>query len=176
MDTTLISASQRLRQSQFMGACQTNLTSDFKGRLPLEYDLVYRSFLNLTREVYRPISKTPVRAVFTAMIARSAPAPWATYCFRAAAHERTCSATRGASPARSSSLDGGEPSSAIRARVAVQAERFAPLNKPHMLVNGDMGPAVAAFEQRRIRQHAALLPGRRRGQEPHARRPCTRWT
>ena len=23
----------------------------------------------------------------------------------------------------------------------MQAERFAPLNKPHMLVNGDMGPA-----------------------------------
>ncbi len=44
-----------------------------------------------------------------------------------------------------SSLDGGEPSSAIRARVeaarAVQAERFAPLGKPHVLVNGDMGPA-----------------------------------
>ena len=44
-----------------------------------------------------------------------------------------------------SSLDGGEPSSAIRARVeaarAVQAERFAPLGKPNVLVNGDMGPA-----------------------------------
>ncbi len=44
-----------------------------------------------------------------------------------------------------SSLDGGEPSSDIRARVeaarAVQAERFAPLGKPHVLVNGDMGPA-----------------------------------
>jgi len=44
-----------------------------------------------------------------------------------------------------SGLDGGEPSSDIRARVevarAVQAERFAPLGKPHVLVNGDMGPA-----------------------------------
>ena len=48
-------------------------------------------------------------------------------------------------------LDGGEPSAAIRARVeaarAVQAERFAPLNKPHVLVNGNMGPAIAACEQ-----------------------------
>jgi len=39
----------------------------------------------------------------------------------------------------------GEPSTAIRARVAaarqIQAERFAPLNRPHVLVNGDMGPA-----------------------------------
>ena len=44
-----------------------------------------------------------------------------------------------------SSLDDDEPSAAIRARVeaarAVQAERFAPLGKPHVLVNGDMGPA-----------------------------------
>ena len=28
-----------------------------------------------------------------------------------------------------------------RRRRAVQAERFAPLGKPHVLVNGDMGPA-----------------------------------
>ena len=39
----------------------------------------------------------------------------------------------------------GEPSSVIRARVEaarkVQAARFAPLNRPHVLVNGDMGPA-----------------------------------
>ncbi len=39
----------------------------------------------------------------------------------------------------------GESSTVIRARVAaarrVQAERFAPLNRPHVLVNGDMGPA-----------------------------------
>ncbi len=39
----------------------------------------------------------------------------------------------------------GEPSTVIRARVAaarqIQAERFAPLNRPHVLVNGDMGPA-----------------------------------
>ena len=44
-----------------------------------------------------------------------------------------------------SSLDGGEPSSAVRARVetarTIQAERFAPLGKPHVLVNGDMGPS-----------------------------------
>ena len=44
-----------------------------------------------------------------------------------------------------SGLDGGEASSTIRTRVeaarAVQAERFAPLGKPHVLVNGDMGPA-----------------------------------
>ena len=44
-----------------------------------------------------------------------------------------------------SSLDGGESSAAIRARVetarAVQAERFAKLGKAGMLVNGDMGPA-----------------------------------
>ncbi|RME62730.1 MAG: ATP-binding protein, partial [Caldilineae bacterium] len=43
------------------------------------------------------------------------------------------------------SLDSGEPSSVIRARVEaarkVQAARFAPLGKPHVLVNGDMGPA-----------------------------------
>lgn len=39
----------------------------------------------------------------------------------------------------------GEPSKMIRARVEaarqIQTERFAPLNKPHVLVNGDMGPA-----------------------------------
>ena len=39
----------------------------------------------------------------------------------------------------------GEPSTVIRARVEaarkVQAARFAPLNRPHVLVNGDMGPA-----------------------------------
>ncbi len=39
----------------------------------------------------------------------------------------------------------GESATAIRARVAaarrVQAERFAPRNRPHVLVNGDMGPA-----------------------------------
>jgi len=44
-----------------------------------------------------------------------------------------------------SALAGGEPSAVIRARVeaarAVQAERFAPLGKANMLVNGDMGPA-----------------------------------
>jgi magnesium chelatase family protein len=43
------------------------------------------------------------------------------------------------------SLDGGEPSATIRARVIaarkVQAERFKPLGKPYVLVNGDMGPA-----------------------------------
>lgn len=47
-------------------------------------------------------------------------------------------------------LEGGEPSAAIRARVeaarAVQAERFRRWNRPHLLVNGDMGPAeVQAF-------------------------------
>ncbi len=39
----------------------------------------------------------------------------------------------------------GESSKVIRARVEaarrLQAERFAPLNRPHVLVNGDMGPA-----------------------------------
>jgi magnesium chelatase family protein len=43
------------------------------------------------------------------------------------------------------SLDGGESSATIRARVIaarkVQAERFKPLGKPYVLVNGDMGPA-----------------------------------
>jgi len=43
------------------------------------------------------------------------------------------------------SLDGGEPSAGIRQRVenarAIQQARFAPLNKPNVLVNGDMGPA-----------------------------------
>jgi magnesium chelatase family protein len=43
------------------------------------------------------------------------------------------------------SLDGGESSATIRARVetarTVQAERFAGLGKANMLVNGDMGPA-----------------------------------
>lgn len=37
----------------------------------------------------------------------------------------------------------GEPSTIIRQRVEaarrIQAERFAPLNKPHVLVNGDIG-------------------------------------
>jgi magnesium chelatase family protein len=50
------------------------------------------------------------------------------------------------------SLDRGEPSSIIRARVeaarAKQVERFAKLNKPIVLVNGDMGPAeVQSFCQ-----------------------------
>jgi magnesium chelatase family protein len=43
------------------------------------------------------------------------------------------------------SLEQGERSPAIRARVeaarAVQGARFAPLHKPHVLVNGNMGPA-----------------------------------
>jgi len=42
-------------------------------------------------------------------------------------------------------LDQGESSSVIRQRVEaahqIQHQRFAPLNKPHVLVNGDMGPA-----------------------------------
>jgi magnesium chelatase family protein len=47
-------------------------------------------------------------------------------------------------------LESGEPSCTIRARVeaarARQAARFATLNKPNVLVNGDMGPAeVQAF-------------------------------
>ena len=48
-----------------------------------------------------------------------------------------------------SSLDGGESSAAIRARVetarAVQAERFTGLGKAGMLVNGDMGTASRRF-------------------------------
>jgi len=48
-------------------------------------------------------------------------------------------------------LDGGEPSATIRARVEaarkIQAARFAPVGKPYVLVNGDMGPAeVQQFE------------------------------
>jgi magnesium chelatase family protein len=43
------------------------------------------------------------------------------------------------------SLDGGETSAVIRARVEaarkIQAARFAPVGKPYVLVNGDMGPA-----------------------------------
>jgi magnesium chelatase family protein len=43
------------------------------------------------------------------------------------------------------SLDAGEASSSIRRRVeaarAIQQARFAPLNKPSLLVNGDMGPS-----------------------------------
>ena len=43
------------------------------------------------------------------------------------------------------SLDGGETSATIRARVdaarKIQAARFAPVGKPYVLVNGDMGPA-----------------------------------
>ncbi len=42
-------------------------------------------------------------------------------------------------------LEQGEPSVIIRKRVEaarqIQAERFKPLNRPHVLVNGDMGPA-----------------------------------
>ncbi len=42
-------------------------------------------------------------------------------------------------------LDGGETSAVIRARVEaarkIQAARFAPVGKPYVLVNGDMGPA-----------------------------------
>jgi magnesium chelatase family protein len=43
------------------------------------------------------------------------------------------------------SLDGGEPSRAVRDRVeaahTLQAERFDRLGKPNIVVNGDMGPA-----------------------------------
>jgi len=43
-------------------------------------------------------------------------------------------------------LDGGESSAVIRARVEAarerQAERFAALEKVNILVNGDMGPAA----------------------------------
>ncbi len=58
------------------------------------------------------------------------------------------------------SLEDGEPSKVIRARVEaarkVQEARFADLGKTNMLVNGDMGGplvglACAAFEQRCIR-------------------------
>ncbi len=42
-------------------------------------------------------------------------------------------------------LDGGEPSCLIRQRVenarAIQQARFGPINKPNVLVNGDMGPS-----------------------------------
>ena len=42
-------------------------------------------------------------------------------------------------------LDGGEPSHLIRQRVekarAIQQARFAAINKPNVMVNGDMGPA-----------------------------------
>jgi magnesium chelatase family protein len=44
-----------------------------------------------------------------------------------------------------STLDGGEPSHLIRQWVeaarAIQQARFAPLRKPNVLVNGDMGPS-----------------------------------
>jgi magnesium chelatase family protein len=44
-----------------------------------------------------------------------------------------------------SSLSGGEPSYSIRQRVeaarSIQHARFAQVNKPNVLVNGDMGPA-----------------------------------
>lgn len=45
---------------------------------------------------------------------------------------------------RLAALEGGESSAAIRRRVEqarrIQAERFAPLGKPNLVVNGDMGP------------------------------------
>jgi hypothetical protein len=45
--------------------------------------------------------------------------------------------------AKLAALDGDEPSRAMRARVEAartrQAARFAPLGKPNLLVNGDMG-------------------------------------
>jgi magnesium chelatase family protein len=48
----------------------------------------------------------------------------------------------------------GEPSTAIRARVAaarqIQGERFAPLNRPHVLVNGDIGSPLGAAEVQRF--------------------------
>jgi hypothetical protein len=39
----------------------------------------------------------------------------------------------------------------VEAARKVQEARFADLGKTNMLVNGDMGRACAAFEQRRIR-------------------------
>ena len=66
--------------------------------------------------------------------------------------------------AKLAALDSGEPSSAIRTRVeaarARQAARFAPLGKPTLLVNGDMGPAevqtfCALDEQGRALMRAA---------------------
>ena len=42
-------------------------------------------------------------------------------------------------------LEGGEGSASMRGRVAAarqrQHSRFAPLQKPHVLINGDMGPS-----------------------------------
>ena len=48
----------------------------------------------------------------------------------------------------------GESSKIIRDRVAaarqIQAERFAPLNRPHVLVNGDIGCLLGAAEVQRF--------------------------
>ena len=53
-----------------------------------------------------------------------------------------------------SDLAAGETSAVVRVRVeaarAIQAARFAPLKQKSLVVNGDMGPAPAAFEQRRM--------------------------
>ena len=45
--------------------------------------------------------------------------------------------------------------------VVVQAERFAPLGKPHGLDNGDMRPVEALVSSGESEQYAALLPGGR---------------
>ena len=59
------------------------------------------------------------------------------------------------------SLEGRKLSKLIRVRVEavheVQEARSAELGKTNMLVNGDMGPACAAFEQRRIKRCAGIL-------------------
>ncbi|MCC6169913.1 MAG: YifB family Mg chelatase-like AAA ATPase [Caldilineaceae bacterium] len=63
--------------------------------------------------------------------------------------------------AKLASLDSGEPSRAIRARVqaarARQAARFASLGKPSLLVNGDMGPAEVQSFCRLDEQGRALM-------------------
>jgi predicted ATPase with chaperone activity len=81
-------------------------------------------------------------------------------------------------------IEGGEKSAVIRARIEAARERqqarFAKLDKPGPLVNGDMGSASAAFEPRRMKRCAALLPDRRGLNVQVARasraRLCARWT
>jgi magnesium chelatase family protein len=72
-----------------------------------------------------------------------------------------------------SALDGGEPSHTIRQRVeaarAIQNGRFASVNKPNVLVNGDMGPTEVQIFCRLDKDSSAKICMAVKGMGPSAR-------
>ena len=88
---------------------------------------------------------------------------------------RCICATQGSRRGNSLRICGGrgEPSSAVSAHVeaacAVQAERFAPLGKPHVLVNGDMEPAEVQRFCQVDKEGKSLIRAAVRMSDPSAR-------